>query len=151
MSLNWQINGIEKAMNVCDVADELDDMIHNILLESAKNIVDEAKSNLQNNTNINSGDLLTSIKVLFDDGQSIWVGSDLDYAGHIEFGRGPVFPLDPAGWLHWIDKATGKDVFAKKAKATEPSPFLQPAVELEASRFPELVTAEFETKVRNRT
>ena len=150
MSLNWQITGLETAKNVCKVSEELDDMIHNILLESAKNIVDEARSNLQTNGNINFGDLLASIKVLFDDGTSIWVGSDLDYAGHIEFGRGPVFPKDPQGWLHWIDKSTGKDVFAKKAGPTEPSPFLQPAVELEAGRFPELLTSEFETKVRSR-
>ena len=111
-------------------------------------IVDEARSNLQNNTNINSGDLLASINILFDDGESIYVGSDMPYAGHIEFGRGPVFPKDPTGWLHWIDKTTGKDVFAKKAGPTEPSPFLQPAVEIVSNKVPNLVAEEYETKMR---
>ena len=101
-------------------------------------VVDEARSNLQNNTNINSGALLSSIRIL-DQGQNyIVVGSDLPYAGYIEYGRGPVRPIN-AEWLHWIDKHSGKDVFAKFAKATEPSPFLEPATITQASQFRDVV------------
>lgn len=49
--------------------------------------------------------------------------SDIDYAPHVEFGTGlygpkaakyPILPKKPGGFLHWVDPATGKDVFARK-------------------------------------
>ena len=68
----------------------------------------------------------------------IVVGTLEDYAGYIEYGRGPVRPLKEGGWLHWIDKSSGKDVFAKFANATEPSPFMEPAVTSMTLNFPEI-------------
>lgn len=111
-----------------EITNNLDDENSKIIHQIGLDIVDKARNNLQNNTNIDSGTLLSSIKILEDDGDSIMVGSDEKYAGYVEFGRGPVKPLKPGGTLHWIDK-NGKDVYAKYAEATEPSPFLQPAVE----------------------
>ena len=144
--MNITVDGLRKSFALEEL--NLEQLAHDELLKIADKIVDQARSNLQDNTNIDSGTLLASIKVLFDDGTSIFVGSDLPYAGHIEFGRGPVFPLDPDGYLHWIDKDTGKDVFAKSAGPTEPSPFLAPAVELVSKEYPNLVATEFENKVR---
>ena len=144
-----EVTGLRESQRILDnIIRKMDDSHHRILIEAGNRIVDEARSNLQNNTNIDSGDLLSSIKILFEDEDSIYVGSDMPYAGHIEFGRGPVFPKDPDGWLHWIDKSTGKDVFAKKAKATEPNPFLAPAVEKIKDEMPSIYAYEFETKVR---
>jgi len=118
---------------------EMDGTLSDALQTLGDSIVSEARSNLQTNTNINSGTLLSSIRIL-DEGQNyIVVGTDLDYAEYIEYGRGPVRPLNEDGWLHWIDKRTGKDVFAKFAKATEPSPFLEPAVITHTSKFQDVV------------
>lgn len=119
-----------------------------ILYEVANKIIDEAKSNLQNNTNIDSGTLLSSIGILEEGDKSITVGSNEPYAGYIEYGRGPIRPLDPDGWLHWIDKDTGKDVFAKFAKATEPSPFMEPAVIIHTKMFGDLVLEQSEEMLR---
>ena len=123
---------------------ELTDMLY----EVANKIIDEARSNLQTNTNINSGTLLASINILASDDTSITVGSLEPYAGYIEYGRGPVRPLKPDGWLHWIDKDTGKDVFAKFAKATEPMPFLEPAVIIHTDMFPDLYRSKTEEMAR---
>ena len=101
-------------------------------------IVVEARSNLQNNTNINSGHLLSSIRILEETDDHIILGTDVEYAAYIEYGRGPVRPLKEGGWLHWIDKSSGKDVFAKFANATEPSPFMEPAVTSMTLNFPEI-------------
>jgi len=112
------------------------DMLHQL----GEAIVAEARSNLQNNTNIDSGTLLSSIMILEETGDMIVIGTNSDYASYIEYGRGPVRPLKEGGWLHWIDKTSGKDVFAKFANATEPSPFLEPAVISVTANFPEVYT-----------
>jgi len=143
-----EVTGLRESQRILDnIIRSMDEAHHRILIEAGNKIVDEARSNLQNNTNIDSGDLLSSIKILFEDEDSIYVGSDMPYAGHIEFGRGPVFPVNKE-WLHWIDKETGKDIFAKKAGPTEPSPFLAPAVEKIKDEMPNIYAYEFETKVR---
>ena len=110
------------------------DMLHQL----GEAIVAEARSNLQNNTNIDSGTLLSSIMIFEATGDSITLGTNSEYASYIEYGRGPVRPLKEGGWLHWIDKTTGKDVFAKFANATEPSPFLEPAVISVTANFPQV-------------
>ena len=122
-----------------------------LLHETAETIIAEAKSNLQNNTNINSGTLLASISILEEGDNSITVGSNEPYAGFIEYGRGPVKPLDPDGWLYWIDKDTGKDVFAKFAKATEPNPFMEPAVIIHTNMFPDLYLQQTEEMARRKS
>ena len=141
MSVSIEGLGLDNAKSI------LEYITKNISTESQKalktlgdNIVAEARSNLQNNTNINSGHLLSSIKILKETEDSIWIGTEEDYAWYIEYGRGPVRPLKQDGWLHWIDKQTGKDVFAKFAKATEPMPFLEPAVIKHTQDFPRIYT-----------
>ena len=115
-----------------NIESDFRDSLH-ILCET---IVAEARSNLQNNTNIDSGHLLSSIRILEETDDYIILGTDVEYAAYIEYGRGPVRPLKEGGWLHWIDKSSGKDVFAKFANATEPSPFMEPAVVQHTLDFP---------------
>ena len=116
-----------------------DEDLQDALKKLGDAIIAEAKGNLQNNTNINSGALLSSIGIIEEGHNYIIVGTNIPYAGYIEYGRGPVRPIN-AEWLHWIDKQTGKDVFAKFAKATEPMPFLEPAVISESGKFQDVVT-----------
>lgn len=110
----------------------------------ANNIIDEARNNIQNNQNISSGTLISSIRILENNkGRDILVGTDLPYAIHIEYGRGPVHANGKV--LHWKDKQSGKDVFAYSVKATEPSPFFEPAAITELKKFPS-VWAELENQ-----
>ena len=139
MSVSIETSGMDKARMILDNIEKGIDKKHSeIIHDLGERIVFEARSNLQNNTNINSGNLLSSIKILKEDELSIWIGTETDYAFYIEYGRGPVRPLEEGGWLHWIDKSSGKDVFAKFANATEPIPFLEPAVVSVSLDFPNL-------------
>ena len=116
------------------------------LVETANDIIAEARSNIQQNQNINSGSLLSSIKILADNGDSLVIGSDMDYAGYIEYGRGPVRPINKQ-YLSWIDKSSGKRIFAKYAKATEPQPFMEPAVILKLEKFPLIIAQKVEKTI----
>ena len=139
MSISIESKGFENNEEVMKfIRDNLDSHNQEMLVKLGETIVAEARSNLQNNTNINSGTLLSSIMILEENDNEIILGTREDYAGYIEYGRGPVRPKDPDGWLHWVDKQTGKDVFVKFAKATEPMPFLEPAVIQHTQNFPEV-------------
>lgn len=106
----------------------------------ANSIIDEARNNVQNNRTINTGTLLTSIRILENNkGRDILVGTDLPYAIYIEYGRGPVHANGKV--LHWKDKQTGEDVFVMSAKQTEPMPFLEPAAIVELKKFPRVWAA----------
>ena len=128
MSVEIKTKGHKASINyLSKLIENTDQNLQDALLQIGETVKAEARSNLQNNTNINSGTLLSSIDILDSGPNYVIVGTTIHYAWYIEYGRGPVRPLGD-GWLHWIDKQTGKDVFAKFAKATEPSPFLEPAV-----------------------
>ena len=149
MEITVETKGFENNRLFLESLSDMDLM--ELLHETAETIISEAKSNLQNNTNINSGTLLASIGILEEGDNSITVGSNEPYAGFIEYGRGPVKPLDPDGWLHWIDKDSGKDVFAKFAKATEPNPFMEPAVIIHTNMFPDLYLQQTEEMARRKS
>lgn len=151
MSISIESKGFENNEQVLNyIKDNLDSHNQEMLLVLGELIVAEARSNLQNNTNINTGDLLSSIMILEENDNEIVIGTRSDYAGYIEYGRGPVRPKDPDGWLHWIDKSSGKDVFAKFAKATEPSPFMEPAVINNALKFPQVYIEATEDMVKKK-
>ena len=140
MSVHIQTRGHKASQKyLSELITSMDDDLSDAITKLGESIVAEARSNLQNNTNINSGMLLSSIRILEEGPNFVIVGTDSDYASYIEYGRGPVRPLKEDGWLHWIDKQSGKDVFAKFAKATEPMPFLEPAVISETSKFQDVV------------
>jgi len=119
------LNGI-----ISDLDRDIQDFLHKL----GEDIVAEARSNLQNNANINTGTLLSSIRIISESEKMIEVGTDVFYAAYVEYGRGPIRPIN-AKVLHWIDKASGKDVFAMFASATQPMPFLEPAVIKHTSKF----------------
>ncbi len=149
MSISIESKGFENNEQVLNfIRENLDSHNQEMLIALGELIVAEARSNLQNNTNINSGDLLSSIMILEENDNEIVIGTRSEYAGYIEYGRGPVRPKDPDGWLHWIDKSSGKDVFAKFAKATEPSPFMEPAVILHTQKFPDIYVKETEEMMK---
>ena len=149
MQINIETKGFDENRVLLNELSNIDLM--ELLYEVANKIIDEARSNLQNNTNIDSGTLLASISVLEEGDNYITVGSREPYAGYIEYGRGPVKPLKEGGWLHWIDKSSGKDVFAKFANATEPSPFMEPAVIIHTDMFPELYRQQTEEMARRKS
>ena len=139
MSIEITEKGFENNEQVLKyIKDNLDAHHKEMLHVLGETIISEARSNLQNNTNISTGTLHASIMILDEGDDYIVVGTLEDYAGYIEYGRGPVRPLKEGGWLHWIDKSSGKDVFAKFANATEPSPFMEPAVTSMTLNFPEI-------------
>ena len=139
MSIEITSTGFENNEQVLKyIKDNLDAHHKEMLHLLGETIISEARSNLQNNTNISTGTLHASIMILKEGDDYIVVGTLEDYAGYIEYGRGPVRPLKEGGWLHWIDKSSGKDVFAKFANATEPSPFMEPAVTSMTLNFPEI-------------
>lgn len=139
IDIGFKSGQLEKTYSVLrNSIKKVDENIQGSLHDTAVNIVDEARSNLQNNTSINTGSLLASIDIIEETDKSVVVGSELEYAGWIEYGRGPVDPIN-AKMLHWIDKTTGKDVFARHANATEPRPFLEPAVISKTKDFPGII------------
>ena len=139
MSISIESRGFENNEQVIKhIQDNIDSHNQEMLIALGELIVTEARSNLQNNTNIDSGDLLSSIMILEENDNEIIIGTRNEYASYIEYGRGPVRPLKEGGWLHWVDKSSGKDVFAKFANATEPSPFMEPAVIQHTHDFPNI-------------
>lgn len=127
--------GYEESMKfIKDFNSTMDTRIISFLERVADLAVYLARNNIQQHQNIVTGTLLASIRILSRDpgGKSIKVGTDEFYAAWIEYGRGPVKPIS-ATVLHWVDKYTGKDVFAKFAGPTNPEPFMEPAV-IEATR-----------------
>jgi hypothetical protein len=117
---------------------ESKEVIRQILHEVMTEVVSEARSNLQNNGNIVTGDLHASIEILEEKevGGTIMgeVGTEVFYAIYIEFGRGMVFPVT-AQVLHWINPETGEDVFARFSREFEGAPFLEPAVIVKTKDF----------------
>lgn len=110
----------------------------------ADSIIAEARNNIQNNRSINTGLLLTSIRIIENiKGKEIFIGTDLPYAKYIEYGRGPVHAKGKP--LVWKDKTSGKIIFSMSSKATEPKPFLEPAAISELKKFPQ-VWAELENE-----
>lgn len=142
--MDVEVEGYDEAANFYrSLTATMKERFGTYLEKLADDVIYEAKSNLQNHGNISTGDLLSSIRILENiDGTNILVGSDLPYAGYIEYGRGPVDSKDKV--LHWKDKATGKDVFSRHSNAVEPMPFLEPAVIVKSKKFPE-VFVEYES------
>lgn len=151
MEFTFEMKGFEENDDLLSyMISNLDKFNQDMLIALGETIVAEARSNLQNNTNIDSGTLLSSITILEEDDNEIIIGTREPYAGHIEYGRGPVRPLKEGGWLHWIDKDTGKDVFAKFANATEPMPFMEPAVIQHTTQFPNLYVNRIERFIHDK-
>lgn len=126
----------------------IDDDIEELFDQLDKDIIYEARSNLQNNGSINTGDLLASIKV-----QSVdkikhvhEVGSDYPYALFVEYGRGPI-RAQQGKTLHFVDKDTGEDVFVQSVGPAEARPFLAPAVISKTEKFKDIIVKKSQAKI----
>ena len=134
MSVHIKTRGHNASIKyLSSLIESLDEDLSDALEKLGEDIKSEARSNLQNNAHVYTGELNASIDILERGDHYIVVGTRLPYAGYIEYGRGPVRPVN-AKVLHYFTK-DGKEIFSKFSKATEPSPFLEPAVIIKTAKF----------------
>jgi len=129
-----------------ELEESLEGDLQQALVLLADDIIQEARSNLQNDAHVYTSELLNSIGILGVGENYIIIGSNLPYAVYIEYGRGPVRPIN-AKYLHYFTK-DGKEIFSKFSKATEPSPFLEPAAILKGSQFGDITVELITSKHR---
>jgi hypothetical protein len=91
--------------------------------------------------------LNASIKILEETPEMIILGSELHYAVYVEYGRGPVVPIN-AKFLHFVTK-DGKEVFTKYVGPAEPRPFLEPAVISASIGFEDVYVQKMEEKIKS--
>lgn len=152
VNINMEVRGLEETVAVLhNIEHDVDDLYFRFLNETAEAIIEKARANLSENDSIITGELSNSIRVL-DSGQAdgggyVTVGTDVFYAIYVEYGRGPIRPVT-AKVLHWIDKKTGKDVFASYAGPAEARPFFEPAVLAVRKKFEGLLAEKMNQFVR---
>jgi hypothetical protein len=118
-----------------------------LLHKLGEDIVAEARHLLQQQQAIDSGHLLSSVRILDESfANYIVVGSDVFYAGIVEFGRGPI-KASPGKVLHFFTK-DGQEVFTKSVGPAEPQPYLGPAVELHSKVFQDVYAEINENVIR---
>jgi hypothetical protein len=153
MSLSIDGSDAQEAADELDaLTDEISDAIKDEFAALLEAVVDEARSNVQNNTSIITGDLHASIQV-FEAGRTPTgyygvVGTELEYAVFVEYGRGAVRPVI-AKVLHWIDPDTGKDVYSMYSAPSEPQPFFEPAIIVMSEAFAQQLAHRVEMLLRN--
>ncbi|RLA75223.1 MAG: hypothetical protein DRG78_20715 [Epsilonproteobacteria bacterium] len=109
-----------------DFENHLKDFIRDIAFDLHREII--------LNTPIDTGRLRNSINIIKKNDYEWEIGTNLEYALYVELGTG-IFgkykrPITPkrAKVLHWIDRDTKKDVFAKKVRGQEGQFFFQKAL-----------------------
>lgn len=153
MSLRLTAQGLYESMDALEqLKTDFSEVLRAAFTNLLQEIVDEAKGNLQTNSSIVSADLLNSVQV-FEVGENAMggmygiVGSELEYAVFVEYGRGPVRPV-VARVLHWVDPETGEDVYSMYAGPTQPAPFLEPAVIVKTDAYADLIAQRVHEKLR---
>lgn len=100
------------------------------LLRLGLKIVQEAKMNITENGNVDTGRLRASLSAEVTDDFNVKVGTNVFYAPYIEYGTEPheITPNEKAA-LRWEDEEG--EHFAKRVQhpGTEPHPFLRPALD----------------------
>ena len=145
MSVQITTRGHKASMEyLSSLVASIDGDLDQALIILADDIISEARSNLQNNQHVYTGELNASIEITEQGKGYVVVGTKIPYAWYIEYGRGPVRPIN-AKFLHYFTK-DGKEIFSKFSAATEPSPFLEPAVILKTQRFSDVVVEQVLTK-----
>jgi len=81
---------------------------------------------ISSNGSIVTGGLINSIMVDETSDKEYYIGTFLDYAYYVEYGRGPVVPVT-AKVLHF--EIDGEDIFTHYSGPAEPRPFVAPAFE----------------------
>jgi hypothetical protein len=147
---------LEHVQGLYDSIDDLqkleftfEQMLKEKFQELLESIISEARSNLQNNPSVVTGDLNASLQVLSYDAELLdgEVGTELFYAWWVEYGRPEIYPV-VAKVLHWIDPQTGADVFSKYSPPTNGEPFLEPAVIVKTEGFADIVAQRLETELQ---
>lgn len=129
------------------IMEEIAGASESFLDDVAAAIVDEARSNLQNQGSVNTGELLASIRVLGQGEGFRVVGSDVKQAAIIEYGRGPVVPVH-AKVLRWVDKDTGEVIFSKYSGPVQPQPYFEPAVLAVTERMAGIFAVKQQAKIQ---
>ena len=149
MEINITAKGLIESQRMLNHVSQTHDQVLNELLKKlGEEIIMEARNNLALKNHIDSGGLMGSIQILKEGDKEILVGSDAPHASYIEFGRGPIRPIN-AIVLRFFDKNTGKIVFTKYVGPTEPSPFLQPAVETTTNKFRDVYVQKMENMIND--
>ena len=139
MSIEFDVRNLELMENDFVMLDlNFIDILQRELHDLMVRMVDEAKSNLQNQMSVITGNLLSTIKIIKEGDLEGQVGTTEFYASYVEYGRGMVFPVK-AKVLSWIDPDTAERVFAAYAGAAPKRPFLEPAVITESEDFADRV------------
>jgi hypothetical protein len=121
------------------------DILKRIALEA----VYEAKNTLQQNQNINTGDLISDVGIKEEQKNSITIGTTKPQGFWIENGR-PEVVASEGKVLHWIDKTTGEDVFAKRSGPTQPQPFMEPAALGATKKLPLFYSEKIEQSIKKK-
>lgn len=115
--------------DVKDANKVLEQYIENLLEAFCKEMVAQAKLNVQLNGHDKTGNLKNKIGWKKTGKMQYEVYSDADYSAFLEYGtKSHEISAKVARALHWIDE-NGKDRFAKKVfvSGIKPSPFMEPA------------------------
>lgn len=127
MEISYDWFGLEEAIAELDrriqiVQFEVDDWqkLGNFLL-------DYLKSEAQNEGIVVTGTYLASFKIFEISDGYIDIGNDAEHARIVEYGRGPVVPVN-ATVLHWIDPNTGEDVFSRYSGPVEATHFIEKTI-----------------------
>ncbi len=117
-----------------------------VATEKVREVVNEAAINVQREAKgrcpVDTGRLRSSIRATFyADGLAAEVGTDVEYAPHVEFGTRPHFPPPGAlaGWgrRHKISEFPVARAISQRGTAAHP--FLFPAWEMERPKFVERI------------
>lgn len=82
------------------------------------------RSEAQNEGLVVTGDYLSSFKIFEIGDGYIDIGNDSDHARIVEYGRGPVRPVN-ATVLAWTDPESGETVFSTYSGPVEPTHFIE--------------------------
>jgi HK97 gp10 family phage protein len=131
MRLNVKLKGFDQVLNnIQDYQIDTQANVQSVIQDTALKI----QANAKLRTPVDSGTLKRSIETeLAPDGMSAVVGTNVEYAPHVEFGTAPhKITVKDAGVL-----SNGKEVFGKEVDhpGTPATPFLFPAFEEEQKDF----------------
>ena len=99
-------------ISLAEVPQYLKNKLETIVTYGTEAMRDEAPSK--------TGALRRSIKASKEGEWSYFIGTDIEHAKYVEYGRGEVRPVRKKA-LHWVD---GGDVFAMRSKAVAPNDFV---------------------------
>lgn len=110
---------------LADQFDEAADEVEPIVDRAVRHTAEEIRKTAFRNAPKRTRRLANSIGVRKGGSGLYFVGSDLEYARYVEFGRGPVTPTE-ADALRF--EMNGETVFAQRVGPAEPQPFLRRAI-----------------------